>query len=74
MLPDPFVIADCRRPGAAMANIPLKLPAAEVAQLQAEAERLGTSRTALGRHLLLQGLSRHLEQRATVNTTAQGVV
>jgi hypothetical protein len=72
MYPDPFVIADCRRPGAAMASIPLKLPAAEAAQLQAEAKRLGTSRTALGRHLLLQGLSRHLEQQ-TVNTTAQEV-
>jgi hypothetical protein len=72
MYPDPFVIADCRRPGAAMANVPLKLPAAEASQLQAEAERLGTSRTALGRHLLLQGLSRHLEQQ-TVNTTAQRV-
>ena len=55
-----------------MANVPLKLPAAEASQLQAEAERLGTSRTALGRHLLLQGLSRHLEQQ-TVNTTAQRV-
>lgn len=73
MYSDSFVIADCRRPGAAMASVPLKLPSAEVAQLQAETERLGTSRTALGRHLLLQGLSRHLEQHATVNTTAQGV-
>jgi hypothetical protein len=64
MFSDPFVIADCRRPGQAMANIPLRLPASEAAQLQAAAERLGTTRTALGRHLLLQGLA-HLEQQTT---------
>ena len=41
-----------------MAALPLKLPAAAVTRLQATAERLGTSRSALGRALLLEGLER----------------
>jgi len=53
----PFLIPDCRRPGEPMAALPLKLPQAAAAQLQATAERLGCSRTALGRALLLQGLA-----------------
>jgi hypothetical protein len=52
-----FLIPDCRRPGEPMAALPLKLPQAAAAQLQATAERLGCSRTALGRALLLQGLA-----------------
>jgi hypothetical protein len=40
-----------------MATMPLKLPPAALAQLQAQADRLGYSRTALGRALLLQGLA-----------------
>jgi hypothetical protein len=40
-----------------MAALPLKLPQAAAVQLQATAERLGCSRTALGRALLLQGLA-----------------
>jgi hypothetical protein len=40
-----------------MAALPLKLPQTAAAQLQATAERLGCSRTALGRALLLQGLA-----------------
>ena len=55
--PAPFLIPDCRRPGQAMSAVPLKLPAEAAAQLQAAADRLGTSRTALGRALLLQGLA-----------------
>ena len=55
--PAPFLIPDCRRPGRAMAPLPLKVPAEAAAQLQAAADRLGTSRTALGRALLLQGLA-----------------
>lgn len=55
--PAPFLIPDCRRPGHAMAAVPLKLPTEAAAQLQAFADRLGTSRTALGRALLLQGLA-----------------
>ena len=53
----PFLIPDCRRPGEPMAALPLKLPQAAAAQLQITAERLGCSRTALGRALLLQGLA-----------------
>ena len=55
--PAAFVVPDCRRPGQAMAAVPLKLPPKAAAQLQAAADRLGTSRTALGRALLLQGLA-----------------
>jgi hypothetical protein len=40
-----------------MAPVPLKLPAEAAAHLQAVADRLGTSRTALGRFLLMQGLA-----------------
>jgi hypothetical protein len=56
--PAPFLIPDCRRPGQAMAPVPLKLPTEAAAQLQAAADRLGTSRTALGRALVLEGLER----------------
>ena len=55
--PQPFVIADCRRPGEPMAALPLKLPQAAAVQLQATAERMGCSRTALARALLLNGLA-----------------
>jgi len=51
-----------------MQPVPLKLPAAAVAQLQAQAERLQTTRTGLARALLLQGLA-ELQQLAA----AQGV-
>ena len=40
-----------------MAPLPLKVPAEALAQLEAQADRLGKSRTALGRFLLLQGLA-----------------
>lgn len=40
-----------------MAALPLKLPQLQAAQLQAAAERLGCSRTALGRALLIAGLA-----------------
>ena len=53
-----FTIPDFRCPGEPMAALPLKLPAAAVTRLQATAERLGTSRSALGRALLLEGLER----------------
>ena len=52
----PFLIPDCRRPGEPMLALPLKLPQLATAQLQAAADRLGTSRTALARALLLAGL------------------
>jgi hypothetical protein len=40
-----------------MAALPIKVPAAVAAQLQAQADRLGRSRIALARTLLLQGLA-----------------
>jgi len=53
----PFVVPDHRCPGQPMAPMPLKLPPAALAQLQAQSDRLGCSRTALARTLLLQGLA-----------------
>jgi len=52
-----LVVLDHRCPGQAMAALPIKVPAAVAAQLQAKADRLGCSRTALARTLLLQGLA-----------------
>ena len=52
-----LVVLDHRCPGQAMAALPIKVPAAVAAQLQAQADRLGCSRTALARTLLLQGLA-----------------
>jgi hypothetical protein len=66
----PFLIPDCRRPGEPMLALPLKLPQRQHAQLQAAAVRMGTSRTALGRALLLAGLA----QLPQANTTAGEVV
>jgi hypothetical protein len=63
--PVQFLIADCRRPGQAMAPFPLKLPAEVVAELQTVADQMGTSRTALGRHFLLQGLEQMRKARTT---------
>lgn len=68
--PTAFLIPDCRRPGEPMAALPLKLPQAAALQLQAAAEQLGCSRTALGRALLLQGLAQLPQATATA---AQGV-
>jgi hypothetical protein len=50
-----------------MAPLPLKVPAEVLARLQAQADRLGTSRTALGRTLLLQRLA---EVEADTNRAA----
>jgi hypothetical protein len=46
-----------------MASLPLKLPAASLAQLQAQANRLGCNRGALARTLIVRGLEQL--QRAT---------
>lgn len=64
-----FPIHDHRRPGQPMAALPLKLPTASLATLQAQADRLQCSRGGLARALLLQGVER-LEQ----TITAEGVV
>jgi hypothetical protein len=52
----PLLIADCLRPGQAMIPLPLNLAAEVVAELQTVTDQMGTSRTSLGRHFLLQGL------------------
>lgn len=52
-----FVVLDHRCQGQPMAPLPVKVPAAVAAQLQAQADRLGCNRTALARTLLLQGLA-----------------
>ena len=67
--PAPFVVPDLREPGEAMASLPLKLPAAALAQLQAQAERLRCGRGALARTLIVRGLEL-LEQS---HPSAQGV-
>jgi len=48
-----------------MAPFPLKLPAEVAAELQTLADQMGSSRTALGRHFLLQGLEQMREARTT---------
>lgn len=50
-------IIDCRRPGEPMQPVPLKLPAAVVAQLKAHAAHLQTTQTGLLRTLVLNGLA-----------------
>lgn len=59
-MPDspPLVVPDYRRPGQAMASVPIKLPADLLAQLQNRADLLCCSRAALGRVLIAQGLER----------------
>ncbi|MEB3353413.1 MAG: hypothetical protein VKM34_04155 [Cyanobacteriota bacterium] len=51
-----LIVPDLRTPGHPMAPLPLKIPAAVMATLQAQADRLGTSRGALARTLVLRGL------------------
>lgn len=67
----PFPIPDCRRPGEPMLPLPLKLPQRQHAQLQAAAVRMGTSRTALGRALLLAGLAQLPQATTTAGEVAQ---
>lgn len=49
-------LPDLRRPGQPMAGIPVKLPADCAEILQAHADRIGASRGALARHLVVRGL------------------
>lgn len=53
-----------------MEALPLKLPAASVAQLQQLAHRMGCNRGALARALLLRGLA-ELQQATTAQEVAQ---
>jgi predicted transcriptional regulator len=68
--PLPLVVPDYRRPGQAMANVPIKLPPDLLEALQHRAERLGCSRGALGRALIAQGLER-LESAAAADVKAE---
>lgn len=54
----PLIVPDLRAPGQPMATLPLKVPTACLEALQSRAERLNTSRGALARTLLVQGLER----------------
>lgn len=56
-IPSTFTVPDLRRPGQAMGAVPVKLPADAIASLQAQADRLGCSRSALARALLVRGLA-----------------
>ncbi len=62
--PAPFLVPDCRRPGAPMGSLALKVPADALPRLQAQADRLQCNRTALGRALLLRGLEQLEEATA----------
>lgn len=51
-----LLIPDLRSPHAAMASLPVKLPASLLARLRDQADRLGCSRGALARTLIVRGL------------------
>ncbi|MFM9072234.1 MAG: hypothetical protein ACKOOC_02345 [Cyanobium sp.] len=55
---------DFRRPGHALEGLHTKLPSASLQALDAQAQRLQTTRGALARALLLQGLA-ELEEACT---------
>lgn len=61
---EPFIIRDHRTPGQPLQTLPLKIPGERLEALQAQAERIGCSRGALGRALLLGALA-NLEAGAT---------
>lgn len=53
-----LIVPDLRTPGQPMATLPVKIPAECFEVLRSRAERLNTSRGALARMLLVQGLER----------------
>lgn len=65
---DPIVIHDLRDPSQPMGCLALKLPAVAITELQARADRLRCSRSALARTLLMDGLV-----KLSRNTADQGV-
>ena len=69
-IPAPFVVPDCRAPGVPMQALPLKLPAAALAELQQQADRLRCNRGSLARALLLRGLA-DLQKATTTREVAQ---
>lgn len=54
----PLIVPDLRAPGRPMPTLPIKLPADCLASLQSRAEQIGTTRGALARTLVVQGLQR----------------
>jgi hypothetical protein len=52
----PLILRDFRRPGRALEGLHTKVPPASLQALDAQAERLQTTRGALARALLLQAL------------------
>jgi len=61
-MPIPALLPDLRRPSQPMTGIPVRLPAAAADALQEHADRLGASRGAVARHLIVSAL----ELEATV--------
>ncbi|MFM7269722.1 MAG: hypothetical protein ACKOGI_07390 [Vulcanococcus sp.] len=54
----PLIVPDLRTPGHPMATLPVKLPADCLTSLQSQADQIGTTRSALARALVVQGLQR----------------
>jgi hypothetical protein len=55
-MPIPALLPDLRRPSQPMTGIPVRLPAAAADALQEHADRLGASRGAVARHLIVSAL------------------
>lgn len=72
MAPLRFPLPDLRDPGQPMQPLAVKLPACTIARLDRTAEALRTTRTALGRALIVHGLA-ELEQATTTAQQGQGV-
>ena len=65
-----LILRDYRTPGRPLEALPVKIPADRLEALQAQADRLGCSRSALGRALLLQALD---QLETTTAQQGQGV-
>lgn len=63
-MPVPALLPDLRRPGQPMTPIPVRLPTDYADTLQGHADRIGASRGALARALVVRGLQ-ELETTAT---------
>jgi hypothetical protein len=63
-MPIPALLPDLRRPGQPMTGIPVKIPSDYADTLQEHADRIGASRGALARHLVVSALQ-ELEATAT---------
>ena len=63
--PSPLIVPDLRRPGGLSQPLNFRLPPRLVADLDAQASRLGCSRVALSRALLARGVEQ-LKEASTV--------